>query len=100
MRKAHKFRAKPTTVDGIRFPSKREAERYGQLKLLEKAGKIKGLRRQVAYELVLRVKYLADFVYEEQGETIVEDAKGCRTREYVQKRKAMREQHGIVIRET
>lgn len=47
-----KYGARKTVVDGITFDSKREAERYSELKLLERAGKIEGLRRQVSFELL------------------------------------------------
>lgn len=98
---AHKYGAKPTEVDGIKFPSKREARRYGELKLLEKAGHITALRRQVRYRLVQVVHYVADFVYiDDTGAEIVEDVKGYRTREYKAKKRLMESQHKIVIRES
>ena len=85
------------TVDGHTFDSKAEAERYCQLRLLERAGVIRGLECQKVYELipaykkgkktVRAVKYLADFVYTENGKTIVEDVKGCRTDVYKLKKK-------------
>ena len=99
-----KYRNIKTTVDGITFDSKRESIRYCELKLLAKAKKIKNLRLQVPY--VIRVngekicKYIADFVYVEDGQEIVEDVKGMRTREYVLKRKLMKAVFGIDIRET
>jgi heat shock protein HspQ len=100
MKRKHKYGAKRTFHDGIWFDSKREAMRYAELKLLEKAGKIQNLRRQVSYHLVIETTYVADFVYIENNQLVVEDSKGHRTREYLQKRKAMRKQHGIEIRET
>jgi hypothetical protein len=100
-RRKHKFGAKPTVVDGIKFPSKREAKRYGELKLLEQGGKISALRRQVRYRLVQVVHYVADFVYiDESGVEVVEDVKGYKTPEYKAKKKLMESQHEIVIRET
>ncbi len=99
-----KYRNIKTTVDGITFDSKRESIRYCELKLLAKAKKIQNLRLQVPY--VIRVngekicKYIADFVYVEDGQEIVEDVKGMRTREYVLKRKLMKAVFGIDIRET
>jgi len=96
----HKYGAKPTTVDGKRFASKREARRYAELKLLEQAGKIAALRCQVRYRLVQVVHYVADFVYTENGQEIVEDVKGFKTREYKAKKKMMAAQHDIEIRET
>ena len=95
----HKYRAQPTTVDGIRFASKKEARRYTELRLLERAGRITNLRRQVRFKLVQTVVYVADFTYEESGENIVEDVKGFKTPTYKQKRRLMQDQHGITIRE-
>ena len=94
------------------FDSKKECDRFWALQMYEKAGSIKNLRRQVAYEVIHAqygadgkllenaVKYIADFVYEQGGETVVEDAKGYRTPEYKIKRKLMLRVHGIRIRET
>lgn len=92
-------------VDGILFDSAREAKRYKELMLLLKAGVIGLLRRQVPYELneggSHSLKYIADFVYveSETGETVVEDSKGFRTREYIKKRKLMLKIHNIKIKE-
>ena len=91
------------------FDSKREYIRWQQLKIMQAAGKIHGLKRQVSYTLVpaqrsstgteRSVKYVADFVYEKDGQTVVEDAKGYKTPEYVIKRKLMLYIHGIEIQE-
>ena len=93
-------------VDGMRFDSKREAARWRELQLLERAGEISDLRRQVRYELVPKlpgerpVDYIADFVYRDKdGNEVVEDVKGVRTPVYVIKRKLMLWRHGIRIRE-
>jgi hypothetical protein len=105
-----KYRAKKTEVDGIVFDSKLEAHRYHELKLLEKAGEIFDLRRQVKFELLPSqrldnkvverpVYYVADFVYLENGKQIVEDTKGVKTRDYVIKRKLMLYVHHIKIKE-
>lgn len=96
----HKYRANPTTIDGIKFASAKEAKRYGELKLLQRAGKISGLKLQPKFDLVIECKYVADFEYVENGERIIEDVKGFRTGTFKRNRKAMRDQHGIVIRET
>lgn len=104
----HKFRAIPTTVDGIRFPSKREAKRYQELKLLEKAGEITHLELQVPYEIAVNgqkiCKYIADFRYYlwdgQTGKQTVEDCKGYRTPEYRLKKKLMLACHGIEVLET
>jgi len=89
----------------ICFDSKGERRRWEELLILWRAGQITDLRRQVEYVLVndppyFRLCYVADFVYVENGKTIVEDFKGFRSREYLQKRRLMRERHGITIRET
>lgn len=105
-----KYHAKKTELDGITFDSRKEAQRYAELKLLERSGAIHNLRRQVKYELIPAQKkdgktierachYIADFVYEENGKTVVEDVKGYRTKEYVLKRKLMLQVHGIEVRE-
>jgi hypothetical protein len=98
--KKHKYFARPTIVDGIKFASAKEARRYSELKLLQMAGKISLLELQPRYKLVIEETYVADFRYIENGETIIEDVKGCLTREYKRKRKAMKNQHGVTIRET
>lgn len=100
-----KYRANKTILDGIQFDSKREAQRYSELKLLERAGVIQNLRLQVKFELIPKQQgeractYIADFVYEENGQTVVEDAKGMKTKDYIIKRKLMLWIHGIKIRE-
>lgn len=105
-----KYHAKKTELDGITFDSKKEANRYAELRLLERSGAIHNLQRQVRYELIPAQKkdgktverachYIADFVYEENGKTVVEDVKGYRTKEYVLKRKLMLQVHGIEVRE-
>ena len=94
----HKYGAKATTVDGIRFASKFESERYGYLKSLERAGVIRSLQLQPRYQLavngVLICTYVADFSYEREGTdgswaSIVEDAKGVETPEFKLKKKLM-----------
>lgn len=102
------------TSDGIVHDSQREANRWIELKLLERAGQIKNLNRQVKFVLIpkqaeyvgKRVKvlerecsYIADFVYQENGQTIVEDTKGIKTKDYIIKRKLMLYVHKIKIRE-
>lgn len=106
----NKFRAVRTTVDGIEFDSKREANRYAELRLLEKAGEIRALRRQVAVPLIGRdgplktrtgrqMKITVDFVYEDRrlGWAVVyEDAKGVPTRDY-EVRRAVAQAMGIEV---
>lgn len=105
-----KYRNKKTEIDGILFDSKKEAARYAELKLLEKAGVIKNLELQPKFELMPKQKgkyrnerncvYIADFMYKENGEIVVEDTKGMKTRDYIIKRKLMLEKHGISVKET
>jgi hypothetical protein len=106
-----KYHAQPTTLDGIRFASKKEARRWSELCLLQKAKAITDLERQVKYDLVVNdvriCAYVADFTYWELSRAagdapvfIVEDAKGVRTPEYRLKCKLMFAVHGITIRET
>lgn len=107
----HKYNAVRTSVDGISFASKKEARRYGELKLLERAGEIKNLRLQTRWPLwgyngkeltssngrVL--VYVSDFDYMEGRHRIIEDAKGMKTEVYKLKR-AIMEANGYQIRET
>jgi hypothetical protein len=105
-----KYHAKKTTVDGITFDSRREADRYLVLKSMEEAGSIEDLRRQVRYELVPAfdvdgrhyrpVYYVADFVYMEDGKTVVEDVKGMVTDVYKIKSKLFARRYGMSIKET
>lgn len=81
MTKWHKYRARSTIVDGIKFASVKEARRYGELKLLQKAGKIRNLELQPRFPLIVGgvkvCEYRADFVYhDDRGKIIVEDVKG------------------------
>lgn len=105
-----KYHSKKTEVDGIKFDSKKEAERYYELRLLEIAGAISDLKTQVKFELIPSQKlngkvierpctYVADFVYSENGKTVVEDTKGFRTKDYIIKRKLMLWVHGVRINE-
>ena len=88
------------------YHSKKEAGRASELKVGEALGDIRHLREQVEYLLIPKqdgeraVKYVADFVYEQDGATVVEDCKGMRTPDYVIKRKLMLFVQKIRIRET
>lgn len=99
-------------IDGIKFDSKKEANRYQELKLMQRAGIISDLQRQVKYVLIPSQKgddgrvverpctYIADFVYvDENGKKVVEDTKGYRTSDYKIKRKLMLYTHGVKINE-
>jgi hypothetical protein len=106
-----KYRNVKTTVAGLTFDSRKEAERWIVLLARQQAGEIRDLRRQVPYQLkcptgdpliaLVVAEYLADFDYIEcaTNEHIVEDTKGYRTRLYVLKRKWLELQERIVIRE-
>ena len=116
-----KYRNEKITVDGVTYDSKKEYRRFCELSMLEKAGEITDLRRQVDFELIpaqrepdtigsrggikkgklieRKCSYRADFVYKENGKTVVEDTKGMRTKDYIIKRKLMLYVHGIRIRE-
>ena len=86
------------------FDSKMEFKRFGDLLLLLKAGAITDLRRQVRYKLehqgIFYGVYIADFVYKQGEEIIVEDVKGFKTQTYKTKKKLMKSIHGIDILET
>jgi hypothetical protein len=124
--KSKYYNVKTRALDGTVFDSLKEARRWDELLLLQRAGKITELQRQVKYELIpaqyetyerygkkgqrlkdgvilleRKVEYVADFVYTivETGENIVEDAKGIRTKEYILKRKLMLAVHSIRIKE-
>ena len=127
--RSNKYHSKKITRDGMTFDSLKEYRKFRELLLLEKAGEITDLKRQVEFELIpaqyeeiptgevykrgelkgqpkikrvcleLSVKYIADFVYKENGKTIVVDTKGFRTKDYILKRKMMLYFHGIRIKE-
>ena len=103
----NKYGAKKVVIGGEVFDSKKEFYRWSDLKLLERAGKISDLQRQVKYELIPKqdgeraCNYVADFVYiDADGNTVVEDTKGVRTDVYRIKKKLMLWVHGIRIKET
>lgn len=99
-----KYRAQPTTVDGTRFASKKEAKRYWTLKMLEKAGEITGLELQpkfpFKYKGKLMFTYRGDFQYKtKEGQTIIEDVKGFKTPVYNLKKKIIETEYGFTINE-
>lgn len=104
MLKRSKYGAKKTIVDGITFDSMAEAARYGALKIIEAAGLISDLRLQVRYDITVNgrkvCRYVADFVYIENGKEVVEDVKGMKTPVYNLKKKLMEAVFGVVILET
>jgi hypothetical protein len=87
------------------YDSRREHKRATELKLLEQIGQISDLREQVKFELIPKqdgeraTHYIADFVYVEKDQQVVEDTKGFKTPDYIIKRKLMLMRHGIRIRE-
>lgn len=101
-----KYGNQKTEVEGVLFDSKKEAERYKELLLLERAGEIHELERQVRFELRVNkhpvCSYTADFTYRKRGfkALTVEDSKGVRTRDYIIKKKLMKAIHNIDVLET
>lgn len=100
------FNRKLKAPDGQVFDSVKEFHRWGCLRLLERAGKIKNLQRQVKFELIPKqdgeraCTYIADFVYEEDGKLVAEDVKGYMTEVFRLKKKLMLWVHGIRIKIT
>lgn len=101
-KKTPKWKNKPVTIDGVRFASQGEADRFHQLKLLERAGQIEKLQRQVRFSLVWDdvhiCDYIADATYFEHGRFVVEDFKGALTPDGELKLKMMRACHRIDVR--
>ena len=122
-----KYHSRKVTVDGVTYDSVKEYMRFKELSLLERAGTIQNLQRQVKYVLIpaqreycneiytkgrkkgcfkpgklleKECSYIADFAYIQNGEIVVEDTKGFRTKDYIVKRKLMLWIHGIRIKET
>ena len=120
-RRHAKYGNRKAYAEGQEFDSKKEACRYAELRMLEKAEVITDLQKQVKYVLIptqrepdtvgirggvhkgklleKECSYIADFVYKQDGKTVVEDTKGFRTPDYKIKRKLMLYMHGIRIRE-
>lgn len=119
----NKYHNRKYSADGEVFDSKKEYQRWQELKLLEKAGEITELRRQVPFELLpnqrepdkigprggrkpgrtieRKALYIADFVYKDRtGREVVEDCKGMRTKDYILKRKLLLFRFGIQILES
>jgi len=126
---ANKYHSKKIVVNGEKFDSEKEYMRFCELKLLKRSGHIKDLQRQVKFLLIpaqyetvetgeyykrgskkgqaktkqvcveQQVVYKADFVYQQDGKTVVEDTKGVRTTDYIIKRKLMLWVHKIKIKE-
>ena len=106
-KKYNKYGAKRLKMDGISFDSQLEATRYSQLKLLERAGEIKGLEYHKKFIIIPKSKYgndifyEADFFYFEKGKPVVEDtkSKATITSTYKLKKRLLAERYGIIIKE-
>jgi len=106
VKKKSKYGNKKVVVDGIQFDSKKEANRYFELKVLKMKGEITNLQLQVEYKFEVGGKkiasYFADFVYNKDGKTVVEDVKSSATRKiatYRIKNKLMKAMYDIEIKE-
>ena len=96
----HKFKVKPTELDGIKFASKKEGVRYLELKQLKELGKVTFFLRQTPFHLPGNIKYVCDFlVFWEDGTTTVEDVKGFKTPTYKAKKKMVESIYPIEIKE-
>ena len=106
--KKHKYNAKRVEFEGFRFDSKKEAKRYQELRILEKAGKIKDLQFQPVFILqegfyyqgkaIRQITYRADFEYvDEKGNIVVEDVKGFKTDVYKLKKKLFLKKYREVV---
>lgn len=109
-----KYKAKPCQVGAEKYRSKRERDRHRELLMLQRAGKIAGLMREVPFHLIDGIKidgearrrpavrYVADFVYSDvtSGRVVVEDAKGMQTPVYRLKKHLMATLRGIHVRES
>jgi len=110
MKKRSKYGNIKTVVDGVKLDSGREAKRWIHLQLLQKAGQIDDLERQVRFNFHINGKpvmmkngqcarYTADFTYTENGKQIAEDVKGVVTEAYALRRAFMKAIFGVEIRE-
>lgn len=120
--KMSKYHSKKVMYNGEVFDSKKEWRRYCDLLIMQRAGEISDLKRQVEFELIptqrepdiigtrggikkkgkvieLKCSYIADFTYMQDGKLVVEDTKGMKTRDYIIKRKLMLYLKGIQIKE-
>ncbi len=108
-KRSNKYSAKRTILNGIKFDSKREAKRWAELCLLERAGEISDLRQQVPLMLEgrngplltrtgRRMRLTVDFAYTDlvSGLTVYEDAKGVPTRDY-EVRRAVAAAQGVEV---
>jgi hypothetical protein len=101
--RANKYRAKPVTIDGVFFASTKEARRWAELQLMQRAGYIADLKRQVRFALDVNgvpiCHYVADATYTRLGKLVIEDTKGMATDVYRLKKKLMKACLGLEIEE-
>ena len=101
--KANKYGNQRVEIDGKKFDSKHEAEVYGELMLRRRDGELQVVIRQVSFDLPGGIRYIADFVtVDSEGRFEVLDAKSEATRKnrvYINKKKQMLSEWGIVIKE-
>lgn len=103
----NKYNAQPVVIDGHRFASTKEADRYRTLCVLQQQKIIRGLTLQPRYKFIVAGKmcgtYVADFRYwlTRDNRVVVEDVKSpaTRTRLYILKRNLLEALHGIVVEE-
>lgn len=96
----HKFNAKPTEIDGIKFGSKKESKRYQELKILRDSGEVLFFLDQVPFRLPGNVKYRCDFlVFWRDGTVTIEDVKGMKIEPYPTKKKILEALYPIEITE-
>lgn len=110
--KQSKYKNKKVVIDGIKFDSKKEANRYLELKLMEDTDYIKDLELQKKFELIPKyeingrkvraMNYICDFYYYDilKDKYIVEDVKGMKTQVYKLKKKMFEYKYKIEIIET
>lgn len=108
--KPNKYHNKHVIVGSERFDSMKEARRHQELKLLERAGRISKLERQVTYQLMPSVRiageqrarpalrFKVDFRYVENGQTVVEDSKGYSDTAFRIRQHLMKSVHGLDVR--
>lgn len=96
----HKFHAKPTELDGIKFPSKLEARCYAELTVLQRSGEVLFFLRQVPFHLPGGVKFVLDFlIFWADGRVECRDSKGMATPTYILKRKQVEALYPVTIQE-
>jgi hypothetical protein len=105
----HKYNAKSTIVDDIKFDSKLEAKCYNVLKQMERASLIKGFKMQIPYELqpkyknaigkkIRAIKYVSDFVVElNNSDILIIDSKGLVLPDFKQKKKMFEYKYNEIL---